>query len=431
MKPFSLTRLTLFLFATGLAAPFVSCGEDPDPASPTAGSGGSGGRGGTGGSPSAPDASPGPDARDVVSEIRCSVQADRNVAITPAAGRQVYCAIDLGSNNAKLQVLSMEPGSPLSFKDERQCRVALGFGNKVAANMKALPLAEIPTLVATMKEFERICTLDKGTLVGTEATQWARDATNIADVKAMVKTGTNLDIRVLTPDEEGIYGYVAGTRNAPEKFSLDPGSNSFQIGWWPKGAPAARTVSVPFGYQRAAAKHYEAETMNTYEVARTEHAADIKMQLEAALAALTPPTSLAMLKAAITAGNLKPEVFIVGQDGALHLSVRAVLRDAMGKWIEDKAAYDMRVGMERPMVNALFGDVTTIITLPELQGFFTTVIKDADFAALKSEKVRALYGEKALSNAVLVDTLVKEIGLTTIVLVPQEMPAGFILGNLP
>jgi hypothetical protein len=326
----------------------------------------------------------------------------------------------------------MEPGSPLSFKDERQCRVALGFGNKVGASpTKGLPLEEVPTLVSAMKEFQRICTLDKGVLVGAEATQWARDATNINDVKAMVKTGTTIDIRVLTPEEEGQYGYVAGTRNAPEKLSLDPGSNSFQIGWWPKGAPGPRTVSVPFGYQRAAAKYYKADATDTYEAARAAHAADIKVQLETALGALSPAVTLAQLKAAITAGNLKPEVFIVGQDGALHLSVRAVLRDMAGKWIEDKAAYDARVGMERPMVNAMFGDVTTIITLPELMGFFTTIVKEADFAALKSEKVRALYGEKALSNTVLLDMLVKELGLTTIVLVPQEMPAGFILGNLP
>jgi hypothetical protein len=41
-------------------------------------------------------------------------------------------------------------------------------------------------------------------------------------------------------------------------------------------------------------------------------------------------------------------------------------------------------------------------------GFFTTVVKDADFTAL----------------------LIKQLGLTTVVLVPQEMPAGYILANL-
>ena len=221
-----------------------------------------------------------------------------------------------------------------------------------------------------MKEFQRICTLDKGMLVGAEATQWARDATNITEIKAMAKAATTLDIDVLTGDQEGIYGYVAATRNAPEKFSLDPGSNSFQLGWLPKGETQVKTVSVPFGYVRAADKYYKAETMNSYDAARAEHAADVKMQLEAALGKLTPPVTLAQLKASITAGNLEPEIFLPGQDGALHLSLKAQLRDMAGKWIDEQKAYDDRVAMEKPMVNATFGDVTTTLMPADADGLF-------------------------------------------------------------
>ena len=303
--------------------------------------------------------------------------------------------------------------------------------NATTMARSALKPSEITNLISTMKEFQRICTLDKGTLVGAEATQWARDVTNMPEIQTMVKAGTNLDIEVLSPDDEGKYGYVAGTRNQPEKFSLDPGSNSFQIGWWPKGATVARTVSVPFGYVRGGGTYYPETTTDTYDVARVKHAADLKTKLDAELAKLTPPTSLAMLKAEITAANLKPEIFAVGQDGAMHLSVKASLRDAMGKWIDDQAAYDARVAMERPMVNALFGDITTIIMPADLTDFFTNIIKQPDFDALKSAKVRPIYGEKVLANTVLLDTLVKELGLTTVVLVPQEMPAGYILAKIP
>jgi hypothetical protein len=457
------TKLAILPLAAVFALPFLNCGDDPDPASPTAGNsgsagtggsagstgggggsagsagtggsagvGGSGGSAGTGGSAPSPDA--GPDGRNVVAEIRCNAPAsDRNVAITPAANRQVYCAIDLGSNNAKLQVISMEMGQPLSFKDERQCRVRLGFGGMVynGTTMVRSPLkdTEIANLIATMKEFQRVCALDKGTLVGAEATQWARDATNITDVSAMVKAATTLEIDVLTGEEEGAYGYVAATRNSPEKFSLDPGSNSFQIGWLPKGGTSARTVSVPLGYQRAADMFYSETTMDSYDVARAKHAAEVKTRLDAELAKLTPPTSLAALKADITAGNLKPEIFAVGQDSALHLSIKAQLRDMAGTWIDTQAGYDDRVSMERPMVNAMYGDITTVLTPADLSGFFTTVIKQADYDVLRSAKVRDIYGEKALANAVLIDTLVKELGLTTIVLVPQEMPAGYILAS--
>jgi len=367
--------------------------------------------------------------------VTCTGQSDKTKPIADPAPRKVYCALDLGSNNIKLQVLSMEEGKPLSFKDERQCRTRLGFGAKVfdsqSMTAKALAAADIADLITVMKELQAICAVDKGTLVGAEATQWARDALNIADVKAQVKTATGLDIDVLTPDQEGAYGYVAGTRNAPERLSLDPGSNSFQIGWWPKGATAARTVSVPLGYVRGAAKHYpEATALDTYEVARAKHAAELVTMLDQALGKLTPPTSLAMMKADIAAANLKPELFIVGQDGALHLAVRASLRDPQGKWIDSKKAYDDRVALEKPSANPMFGDVTTLLTPAELSMFFASVVQATDYATLRTAPVRALYGEKVLANAVLLDTLIKQLGLTTVVLVPQEMPAGYILANV-
>ena len=405
------------------------------------GAGGAGARdggAGAGGGGGSPGDGPAGDAAPAFAPVACTGVESKTTPIVPAAGRKVYCALDLGSNNIKLQVISMEEGKPLSFKDERQCRTRLSFGAKVfdSATMmrKPLPAADIQNLITVVKELQQICIMvDKGTLVGAEATQWARDATNMAEVTAMVKAATSpaIDIEVLTPEQEGAYGYVAGTRNAPEKFSLDPGSNSFQIGWWPKGATAARTVSVPLGYVRGASTFYPAMTTETYEVARAKHAADIKMRLDMALGALTPPSSLAMLKAAVTAANLKPEVFIVGQDGALHLSVRGQLRNAMGMWISDSTAYNARVAMEKPMANATFGDITTLLTVDEVGKWFTDVIKPADFMALRTEPVRPLYGEKALANAVLLDVLIKELGLTTVVLVPQEMPAGYILAKIP
>jgi hypothetical protein len=245
-----------------------------------------------------------------------------------------------------------------------------------------------------------------------------------------VKTATMVDIEVLSTEEEGQYGYTAATRNAPEKFALDPGSNSFQIGWLEKDTTTPRTVSVDFGYVRAASTYYSAASTDTYDVARGKHAADIVAKLETALGALTPPVSIAWLKSAISDGKVKPEIFLVGQDGALHLSVRAALRGGDGKWIDTKDAYDKRVAMEKATANPDFGDITTLMSPAEIDGWFTTVVKPADYDALRTKAVRDLYGEKALANTVLVDTLVKQLGLTTIVLVPQEMPAGYILAKV-
>jgi hypothetical protein len=363
--------------------------------------------------------------------VSCMGQPDKTKPIAPPKkGRLTLCAIDLGSNNAKLQVVSMEPGKPLSFKDERQCRSRLGFGaivfDSITGEKKPLPTSQTATLVDVVKEFQRICTLDKGEMVGADATQWSRDATNIEEVRKAVKTATGLDFEVLTPEWEGHFGYVAATRNMPGRFALDPGSNSFQISWWPKGAKVARTVSVPFGYVRGARAYYAADTTGTFDAARAKHAEEIKKRLEEALAALKPPSSLAQLKKE----GLSPEIFVMGQDGALHLAVRGTLRDAEGRWIQAPAAYEAVVNADAKVSHDRFGEVLAVLETAEISKFIADVAKPAEFDTLRKEPVRALYGERALANAVLLDVLAQELGVKTIVLVPQEMPAGYILFKL-
>lgn len=367
-------------------------------------------------------------------ELSCSGEADRTKPVVVAPGREIYCAIDLGSKNVKLQVISIEPGRPLSFRDERLCKAPLGLGAKVfdqnTATKGPLAAADVANLVTVVRAFERICAVDRGTLVGAEATQWARDATNITEVFAAVKAGAAIEIEVLTAEQEGQFGYLAATRGAPGRLSLDPGSNSFQIGWFEMGAAAPRTASVPFGFVRAAAEHYPASTSDGYAIARERQAAHVTELIGAALGALDPPASFASLRTAIQQGRLEPVLYVVGQDGALHLAVRALLRRTDGRWVDTKAAYEERIGQEKPRAHPTHGAVTTVLAPPEFDRFFADVVKPADFEALRRKPVRDLYGEKALANTVLVDTLIRQLGITTVVLVPQEMPAGFILAKI-
>jgi hypothetical protein len=381
------------------------------------------------------DTAPAPAATTAPPAVKCLGEPDKAKPIVVAPGRQVFCAIDLGSNNAKLQVLSMEEGKPLSFRDERQCRARTGLGAIVfdsgTQTRKELPPSSVEMLVTVMKEFQQICALDKGVMIGTEATQWSRDATNMDEVKAAVKNATALDIEVLTPDLEGHYGYVAATRNAPLRFSLDPGSNSFQLGWWQKGADAARAVSIPFGYVRAAKAHYPEKGTDSYEAARLQHTRDLKERIDQALAEMNPPSSLALLNKMVSAGELEPALFIIGQDGALHLAIRGQLRDpATSHWIDTPATYDARIAAEMKVLHPTYGEITTSLTSAEVGGFLAMAAQPAEFEALRTDPIRTLYGERVLANAGLVEMLTQELGLTTVVLVPQEMPSGYILAKL-
>ncbi|HMA91192.1 MAG TPA: hypothetical protein VKP30_00840, partial [Polyangiaceae bacterium] len=317
----------------------------------------------------------------------------------------------------------------------RQCRAKTGFGaivfDSATQTSKPLPPVQINNLITIMKEFQQLCTLDGGTMVGAEATQWARDATNMSEVKTSVKSSTSLDIEVLSPETEGIYGYVAATRNTAEKLAIDTGSNSFQLSWWNKGAAGPSAVSVPFGYVRGSATYYPASSTETYAAARQRHEADLKTKLDTALGALTPPMSLAQIKQSIVDGNVKGQVFVLGQDGAMNLVVRGELRDATsGIWLSSSDAYKARVAQELPRVDPTYGEIMSVLLPADLNNFFTTIMTADSFLALRTDPIRSLYGESALSNAALLDTLVKELGVTAIVGVPQEMPTGYILAKI-
>jgi len=367
--------------------------------------------------------------------VTCTGEPDKTRAIPRVKdGRLTLCAIDLGSNTAKLQVMSMHPKKPLSFKDERQCRARLGFGALVfdpaSSERKPLPAAATQQLVGVVKEFQAICALDRGEMLGAEATQWARDATNIDEVRGAVKAGAGIDFEVLTPEWEGHFGYVAATRNVPGRFALDPGSNSFQISWWPKGADVARTVSVPMGFVRGAAAHYAPDAEVSFAAARDRHAGEIRKRLDEALGALKPASSLAQLKEQIGKGALSPEIFVMGQDGALHLAARGRLRDAEGKWIASAEAYERAVASEPRVQHKRYGEIHADLETGEISAFVGELGRPAEFHALRREPVRGLYGAKTLANAVLLDVLARELGVKRIVMVPQEMPAGYILYKL-
>ena len=363
----------------------------------------------------------------------CSIVTDKKTPIPEPAGRLVYCGIDIGSKNVKISVVSMERGKPGTVKDERQCKRNLGLGTLVfdSGTNTAAPLSEeyIGYLIDTVKEFQTICALDKGTLLGADATHWARDATNIQDVVAKVKAGTGLGIDVLTGEQEGKYGYVAATLDSAGHISLDPGSNSFQISWRLNGTTDIGTVSVPLGYVRASTN--DIEPAADYATGRTAYVADATQQLGDALGKLAPPTTLAAIKQLVTDGKLGKEIIAVGQDGAVDLVVRNKLKDMSGTWISDQKAYDDLVAAQVFKVDPTYGTITSDPIVPgELTSFLASV-SATDFAALKKEPTRTIYGQKGLVVPALLDMLTTQLGLDKVVLVPQEMVTGYILGHLP
>jgi hypothetical protein len=363
--------------------------------------------------------------------IACAIAPDKDVPIKAVLGRQISCGLDLGSRTAKLSVVSMVPGSRATVREERVCRRTLGMGAQVfeAASKTARPLppASIDSLSATIQAFRTICQADRGTIVSAGATQWARDATNIAEVKARVNAATGIDFDVLSPAQEAAFGYIAGSVNTPGRIVLDPGSNSFQISWQPKSGGQIQSVLVEYGYVRASTADFEPAA--DYAGAIAAYRAKAKSQIATALARLSPPTDVTMLASHVRSGVLGPDLISLGQDGAVHWFVRGALRDD-GSWIADAKAYDARVAAPTLLPDRGFGVMASPpIQLSDLQAFIRT-LGPADFQALKSDPIKGIYGQRALVTPVLMDLLMSELGLRRLIIVPQEIATGQILARM-
>jgi exopolyphosphatase/guanosine-5'-triphosphate,3'-diphosphate pyrophosphatase len=362
----------------------------------------------------------------------CVIAADKQAPVRTTPGRVVYCGIDLGSRTVKLSVVSMEKDRPVTVRDERLCKRTLGMGALVfdsrTATARPLPDETIGHLVDTLAEYKEICARDGGTLVAAGATQWARDATNVAEVSARVGAATGIRLDVLTPDQEAEYGYAAASVATAGRIVLDAGSNSFELAWQEKDSPSVRTILVPYGYVRAAANEFAAGS--EYARARAAYQEHARAMIEQQLARLEPMTSLAGLRSLVRRGRIGPDLIALGEDGAIvPLVARGRLREGPGRWIADGPRFDEALGAPRA-TDPRYG----VMTGPPLSGddlrSYLHRVTAADLAALRTEPVRGLYGQKALAVPALADLLMRDLGLRHLVTVPQEATTGHILMRL-
>ena len=153
----------------------------------------------------------------------CIVAPDKRVAVKPEPGRVLYCGLDLGSRSVKLSVVSMEKGRATTVRDERICKRSLGMGALVfdskTGTARPLPAEAIASLAETITEYKAICARDGGTVAAAGATQWARDATNIASVREQVDAATGIRFDVLSPKQEAEHSYTAGSVSTPAASS--------------------------------------------------------------------------------------------------------------------------------------------------------------------------------------------------------------------
>ncbi len=355
-----------------------------------------------------------------------SCRPDRAGPLNIASDRSRFCLIDVGSRNVKLVVASLQERDPLSMKDERQCRARLQLGDKTFDQKTKSPLPLLPADVAglgrLMTEYAALCEQDGGRLVGAVATEWARRATNPDEIRKGIQQQSGISLEILSREKEGRYGYLAATRGLPGKIVLDFGSRSFQVSYWPKNAPEPISISVPIGIDEAGDQFFWKKEHAAYAGAREAFVA-------AARAAVGP--LLVRIKSELQKGNLRPELFSLGENGDIPLALAGRLWDTVQHKGVDEAGYGAQLKTQSPSMRPQYGLTTAVISEKDVSKLSAAIEADhALFEDLRSDRIKRVYGTKMLAFPGLVALLTAELGLDVIVLVPQELPDGFIIEKL-
>ena len=170
-----------------------------------------------------------------------------------------------------------------------------------------------------------------------------------------------------------------------------------------------RSVVVKWGYVPAATNDFA--PAGDYARGRAAYEARVKEMLEAELARMDPPLTLAALRDRVAKGHIGPELIALGQDGAVHLPVRRLLRIASGAWVTDREAYDAQLDRRQYVSDPSFGTLVAPPLAPGEIAAYLEGLSPADVDALEAEPVAGLYGQRALATPALVGLLVRELGL--------------------
>ena len=143
------------------------------------------------------------------------------------AGQQRIAVIDLGSNTARLVVMSAVPGHAYHLDDEIREVVRLRQG----MTDRGLSDEAMTRALVTLRLFKRFCDSTHVDLIIATATSAVREARNGAEFVRQVETGLGLPLRILDGEKEAYYGVLGALNEVPltDGYVLDIGGGSMQL----------------------------------------------------------------------------------------------------------------------------------------------------------------------------------------------------------
>jgi hypothetical protein len=343
-----------------------------------------------------------------------------------AETRKRFCVIDVGSRNVKFVLTSVESQDLPSMRDEQQCYARLQLGERVIDAKTRRPLAlrelDIEALNRILVEYVRKCDEGGGKMLGVLATEWGRQAKNPGEIQSRVKKRTGLAIEILPREREGRFGYLAATRGTQGNIVLDLGSRSVQLSYWARGAASPETVSLPYGIDAASSEIFNADPNQPFSDAKATYLGTTRAGLG---------QILVKIKNEIDRGTLNKELFSLGENGDVVLALRGQLWDEKTYTGIDESTYAALIKFFPPTRTSTHGLVTGLIPAADVTTLGMKLDQDPKLVSLlKSPDVRNVYGAKMLIMPTLVSMIAKELGIETLVLVPQELADGLVVDTL-
>jgi hypothetical protein len=310
----------------------------------------------------------------------------------------------------KLIVGSLLPGPVAMVDGERSCKVAMNLRTKVAdpRTGAAGPLAprHLEALAAQLETYARLCERDRGRLVTAVATEWARRATNVDEVKARVRQVLGIELRVLTGEQEGVYGYAAAAHGAGDRLVLEAGSASFQLTFRGRGDAETTALSLPLGHEVAGDRVWLAAGGGGFRARRRAYEEELRTLLagEPARAA-----AFARLRRLVAEGRVDGELVSLGDSGVI-LAAEGILRDPAGRWVDGPTYLDRLDQRRRALLNAPWPKRT--LSVASVEAFLGRLESDeGSFHGLLDPCVRPVYGNKVLGHLSLIAFLARELRL--------------------
>jgi exopolyphosphatase/guanosine-5'-triphosphate,3'-diphosphate pyrophosphatase len=146
--------------------------------------------------------------------------------LTLSEGQRI-AIIDLGSNTARLIVMSAVPGYAYHLDDEIREVVRLRQG----MTTRGLSEASMARALFTLRLFKRFCDSSRVDRIIATATSAVREAANGAEFVRQVEADLGLPLQVLDGEKEAYYGVLGALNELPlvDGYALDIGGGSIQI----------------------------------------------------------------------------------------------------------------------------------------------------------------------------------------------------------